>query len=107
MIAENLISQVKRKLNITWDDVDTEARITEIIESAIPSLIHKLGITDADFDFSKPGLENTLFKNYCLYDWNHCLNEFDDNYANDIGQIRAIHEVKSYKQSEAVANEES
>lgn len=91
-----LTGQVRRKLNITWDDDDTTARVEEIIESAIPTLIHKLGIVDSDFDFSKPGMENNLFRSYCLYEWNHCVNEFDDNYANDIAQVRAKHEVSNY-----------
>lgn len=88
-----LYGQVRRKLNITWDDDDTTARVEEIIESAIPIMLHKLGIADPDFDFSKPGQENNLFKSYCLYEWNHCANEFDDNYANDIGQVREKYEV--------------
>lgn len=92
----NLMGQVRRKLNITWDDDDTTARVEEIIDSAIPSLIHKLGIVDPEFDFSTPGMENNLFKSYCLYAWNHCENEFDDNYANDIAQVRAKHEVSGY-----------
>lgn len=100
-----LFTQVRRKLNITWDDDDTTARIEEIIDSAIPTLIHKLGIADQDFDFSVPGMENNLFKAYCLYDWNHCLNEFDDNYSNDIAQVRRKHEVEFYKTEES-ANEE-
>ena len=45
-----LLGQVRRKLNITWDDDDTTARIEEIIESAIPTMLHKLGIADPDFE---------------------------------------------------------
>lgn len=94
MDMDLLIEQVRRKLNITWEDDDTTSRIEEIIASAIPSLKHKLGIFVSDFDFSIAGAENTLFINYCLYEWNHCLNEFDDNYANDIAQVQAIWAVK-------------
>lgn len=95
-MTEKLYAQVKRKLNITWNDDDTDNRVEEIILSAIPALIHKLGIADPNFDFSEPGMENNLFKAYCFYEWNHCLNEFDQNYANDIAQVRAIHEVAAY-----------
>ena len=80
-MTEALIKQVNRKLNITWEDEETTARIIDIINSAIPDLIHKLGITDTDFDFSVAGAENTLFLAYCLYEWNHSLNEFDENYS--------------------------
>ncbi len=96
-MTENLLSQVKRKLNITWEDADTNNRLTDIIQSAIPTLKHKLGIADPNFDFAAPGMENNLFLAYCFYEWNHCLNEFDDNYANNILQVRAMHEVDYYE----------
>ena len=102
MVTENLIKQVKRKLNITWDDPETNARVEDIINSAIPTLTHKLGITDAFYDFSIAGAENTLFLAYCLYEWNHATNEFDVNYHNEIAQIRAKYEVAYY-----LANNES
>ena len=91
-----LFGQVKRKLNITWDDDETTARIEEIMASAIPDLKHRLGITDPDFDFSVAGAENTLYLAYCIYEWNHALSEFFVNYAEMIAQVRAQHEVKYY-----------
>ena len=96
-MSELLFAQVKRKLNITWEDEDTTAQIHEMIASAIPTMVHKLGIADESFDFSVAGQENTLFKNYCLYEWNHCVNEFDDNYKNEIAQVRAKHSVKHHQ----------
>lgn len=103
---ELLFKQVKRKLNITWDDDDTTARIEELIESAIPTVKRKLGIPDSlAFDFSVASTENMLFKNYCLYEWNHCVNEFDDNYHNDIAQVRADWIVK-YAKNEVTENAE-
>ena len=105
MTNPTLFSQVKRKLNVTWEDDDTTARIEEIIESAIPALLYKLGIADSDFDFSVPGMENNLFKAYCFYEWNHCSNEFDTNYWNDIAQVRAKHEVDYYEPGESTDEE--
>lgn len=96
-----LIDQVKRKLNVTWSDEDTDARIADIVDSVSPALRHKLGITDPEFDFSAPGRENMLFLAMCLYEWNHTANEFDDNYANEIAQCRAIHEVEYQKAQES------
>lgn len=100
MVDPILFREVKRKLNITWDDDETSAKIEEIIESAIPDLIHRLGITDPYFDFSAHGPEKSLLKNYCLYEWNHSLNEFFDNYADSIAQIRAKNEVKSFEKEQ-------
>ena len=96
----SLIEQVRRKLNITWNDEETDKRVNDIIASAMPILKHKLGIADADFDFSAPGLENLLFLAYCLYEWNHAANEFDSNYANELAQCRAVREVSFYIEHE-------
>lgn len=101
----NLWAQVRRKLNITWSDEDTDARLEDIIKSAIPTMIHKLGIADTTFDFSVEGAENTLFLAYCLYEWNHSTFEFDVNYANEIAQIRAKYEVAHYLASEGEESE--
>lgn len=103
-----LFGQVKRKLNITWDDEDTTARIEEIMDSAVPILLRKLGITDPDFDFSTPGEENTLFLAYCFYEWNHAASEFDVNYERMIAETRAAHEVAYYLENgEVGANAEN
>lgn len=101
----NLLEQVRRKLNITWSDEDTDKRLEDIINSAIPTLTHKLGITDTSFDFSVQGAENTLFLAYCLYEWNHSTNEFDTNYANEIAQIRAKYDVAYYLANEGEESE--
>lgn len=102
-----LIDQVKRKLDVTWVDEDTDGRISDIMNSAKVILLHKLGITDAEFDFSKDGPENLLFLAYCLYEWNHSANEFDVNYANDIAQCRAKHIVEHYKANGGGSNAET
>ena len=95
MSNQVLLNQVKRKLNITWDDDVTTARLEEIIASAIPDLKHKLGIV-GDFDFSAEGMENILFLNYCLYEWNHAIAEFDLNYERMIAQVRSKNDVAHY-----------
>lgn len=103
---EALFAQVKRKLNVTWSDPETDANINDIINSAEVAMRHKLGITSPYFDFSQPGMENNLFRAYCLYDFNHCLNEFDVNYANDIAQARDVHILKQYQEAEGTENAE-
>lgn len=102
-----LIGQVKSKLNITWEDEDTNKRIVEIIDSAIPDVIDMLGIADADFDFSSEGKEHDIFLNRCFYEWNHALEEFEANYSKMIARIRAKHEVDQYlADGEVVADAE-
>ena len=89
----DLLQRVKGKLKVTWQDESTDRRITEMIEDAQVTLNHKLG---AEIDYSAPGMERNLFLNYCLYAWNDCVNEFDNNYINEIYQIRNKYKVKRY-----------
>lgn len=105
MITDELINQVKRKLNITWDEESTNANVMDIIQSAIPTLIHKLGITDPEYDFGVAGAENTLFKAYCLYEYNHVTNEFDNNYSQLISEVRRKHTVSQYEASGDLTDE--
>lgn len=96
---EELKRIVKQKCNITWDDGETEQRIKEIIEDAIVVVKHKIGIKDGtNIDFAKEGQERTLFKNYCFYEWNNKVSEFDRNYENEIMQLRQKYEVKQYSE---------
>ena len=104
-MTETLFKQVKRKLNITWEDDETTARLNDIIGAAIPDLIHRLGITDPEFDFSVAGDENTLFLNRCFYEWEHILPEFYTNYAESIAQVRSRNDVKHYLESEEAISE--
>jgi hypothetical protein len=99
-MTEALLQQVRRKLNITWSDPDTDNRVSDIANQATSVMSFKLGIADNAFDFSEAGIENVLFLAYCLYLYNHCENEFDDNYLGMILQARSKHEVKANAESE-------
>lgn len=99
-MTEALLQQVKRKLNITWSDPDTDNRVSDIANQAKSVMLFKLGITDDAFDFSEAGIENVLYLAYCLYLYNHCENEFDDNYLGMILQARSKHEVMANAESE-------
>lgn len=90
--SAEFIAQVKRKLNITWSDADTDARVSDIMANAQSAVSDKIGVA-ADYDFSAAGRENELYLNYCLYAWNHVENEFDAAYLHEILQCRMIHEV--------------
>lgn len=94
----DLLDKVKEKLKITWQDESIDKRIEEMVEDAEITLNHKLG---AEIDYSAPGMERNLFLNYCLYAWNDCVNEFDNNYMNEIYQIRNKYKVKRYAEKKA------
>ena len=90
-LQQATVDQVKRHLNITWTDSDTEAKVIDMMLDAEIALNHKLG---AEIDFFAPGQERRLYLNYMLYAYNDCLNEFDAAYRAEILQIRHKYEVK-------------
>lgn len=98
-MAQELTAAVKRKLNITWTDKETDARVAEIMANAAVSLRYKLGLPET-YTFDTEGQEQSLFLSLCLYEWNHAANEFDANYANDILQIRQKLAVEAEKSGE-------
>lgn len=104
-MSETLTRQVKRKLNITWEDNTTDARVDDIMGSVDPWLRHKLGIADAEFDFGKPGTERDLFLSCCLYEWNHIpRDEFEENYKHTIADARAMHLVAHHLKEQEVGS---
>lgn len=86
-----LFERVKRHLNITWSDDDTDSKVIDKMADAEQSLNYLLG---AECDFFSPGMERQLFLNYMLYSWNDCLNEFENAYCSEILKIRHKYEVK-------------
>lgn len=91
-MAQDLTALVKRKLNITWSDEETDARVNDIIALAVPTMRHKLGLP-GDYDFTAAGQELNLLLSFCLYEWNNAAADFDSNYLNDILQVRQRQEV--------------
>lgn len=94
MVNEHLKEKVKNKLSITWDDDNTERRIETMMEDAEIELNHILG---AEADYSAPGMERSLYLNYCLYIWNGIKEEFKKTYIRDIYMVRHRNEVKEYE----------
>lgn len=94
-----MLQHLKDKLAITWDDEDTNRRLNNILNSAKTTLKYKLGLPNG-FTWSDDTMEGNLLLNYCFYEWNDAIDEFDNNYANDILQIRMKYEVASYDQEE-------
>lgn len=98
-MPDTLKDKVYRKLNITWSDADTDARVNDIMDAAAVELKHKIGLPDT-YTFEEAGQEQKLFLSLCLYEWNHAANEFDANYANDLLQARQRRAVAESEEAE-------
>lgn len=72
-----LLADVKNYLNITWDDVATDAKISGLIASAAAYLDGKLG---GQPDYEADGMARTLLMEYARYARDSALDVFETNY---------------------------
>lgn len=76
-LPEGLLDDVKVYLDITWEDEQTNRRITGLIEDGMAYLNDKLGEAG---DYLSPGYPRTLLKEYVRYARDAALDVFEGNY---------------------------
>lgn len=85
-----VMAAVRRKLNVTWTDADTDARLHDVVETVSPRLASLLGY-ESDYEFtSADGIAWGLFLNGCLYEFSDAWDDFTTNYADEILSARLI-----------------
>ena len=89
---ENFFKEVKRALNITWDDDDTNASVKDYIKNGATVLQNDVG---SYIDFTTDILARKLLKTYCRYERNNSEEDFIDNHLQDILKL----EVKYGKEN--------
>ena len=82
-VSTDVMAAVKRKLNVTWVDEGTEARVSDVIAAVSPSLALRCGM-DAEHEFVEGEPEWPLFLNACLYEYSDALDDFWRNYATEV-----------------------
>ena len=83
-----VMAAVRRKLNVTWTDVDTDVRLQDVVEAVSPRLASLLGYP-SDHEFtSADGSAWGMFLNGCLYEFSDAWDDFTANYASEILSTR-------------------
>lgn len=81
---------MSRKLNVTWTDADTDARLQDVVDTVSPRLARLVGYP-ADHKFaSADGDTWGLFLNGCLYEFSDAWDDFTTNYADEILSTRLM-----------------
>ena len=83
------LAAVRRKLNITWADEGTDARVQDVIASVTPVLARRCGL-DEGHAFAEGQPEWALFLNACLYEFSDALDDFWQNYAGEIAEAHLL-----------------
>ncbi len=94
-----LLEEAKNYLDITWDDEQTDLKLTGILRRGMAYLDEKAG---AVLDYSEEGQPKALLFDYARYARANALDEFQNNYLSDIVALHLNYRVK-----EATANAET
>lgn len=98
-MAYDLTAAVKRKLNITWSDGETDMRIADVIATVAPAVARVVALDVEPEEPTAKLIEDAetrgLVVNACFYEWSNALDEFWGNYADDIQRCRIKHELEA------------
>ena len=84
------LAAVKRKLNVTWEDEGTDARIGDVVAAVSPRLSSLLGYPPDHAYAAADGSAWGLFLNGCLYEFSDAWDDFTENYAREIRSVRLL-----------------
>ncbi|MCD8190165.1 MAG: hypothetical protein LUD78_08130 [Clostridiales bacterium] len=121
MELATLTELVKSRLNITWEDDITTAKVTNALTDALPSLCAKVGLAydyDADeaasavteqsgtaVDITAPSQLRHLLVTYAAYIFDQQGHLFDANYRTEINACRQRYEVRAIEAEESEDDE--
>lgn len=89
-VSADTMDAVRRKLNVTWDDPGTEARIEDAVLVAGPRAASLLGLP-GDHEFSVwDGALFGVFLDAVYYEFNNAADEFESNHERRIQSMRLL-----------------
>lgn len=98
-LPEGLLYEVKNYLGITWEDEDTDAKVSGLIASGMAYLDKKLG---EQGDYNADGLPRTLLMEHVRYARDSALDVFEQNYMSMILAMQNDRKVSVFELESAV-----
>lgn len=86
-----MIEELKRILNINWEDSETDLKLEEIIKRAESKVNALLG---SSIDYENNQEARSLLLNYVRYDYNNASEYFEENYQKEILRLQFLEAVK-------------
>jgi len=80
-LPEGLLEAAKNNLSITWNDPNTDANLTGILERG---MAHLNRIAGAAQDYTVEGDARALLFDYAVYARSGALSEFENNYLHEL-----------------------
>lgn len=101
-LPEQLLTDIKLDMGITWDDEATESKLRRIIAAGMIYLNKKLGEAA---DYEVDGDPRTLLFEYVRYARDAALDVFENNYRSLILSMQHSRQVKVYVESTSQTGE--
>lgn len=86
-----MIDELKRILNINWEDSETDLKLEEVIKRAESKVNTLLG---SNIDYENNQEARSLLLNYARYDYNNASEYFEENYHKEILRLQFLEAVK-------------
>lgn len=96
VLPEGLLEAARNYLDITWDDVAGDEKLTGIIARGIKYID---GIAGSAMDYTVEDKPRELLFDYCRYARSNALNEFQKNYLHELLTLQITQEVAAYEQA--------
>ncbi len=90
--------ELKNYLQITWDDEETDKRLSGILKRAT-ALLNKYAGVEIDFDKNED--ERQLLFDCCRYIYNNALANFEKDFSGDLISLRVQYAVEGYLNEQA------
>ena len=90
MLPNGLLNAAKNYLDITWEDADTDTKLTGILERGIAYLNRIAGVEQ---DYTVEGDAKALLFDYARYVRSNALDEFLTNYLPELLALQMYAEV--------------
>ncbi|WP_394923263.1 hypothetical protein [uncultured Robinsoniella sp.] len=92
-----LLSDVRNYLDITYDDPETDQKLTGIIERGKVYLDNIAGVQQ---DYEKETASRQLLFDYCRYARNNALESFEGNFKTELLTLRIGVQADDYAKSQ-------
>lgn len=93
MVTEALLNDVRNYLDITFEDDDTDWKLTGIIERGMNRLND---IAGAEQEYKKEALPKSLLLDYCRYARNNVLEQFEQSFRSELIALRMGAQADDY-----------
>lgn len=99
VLPTGLLEAVRSYLEITWEDLAGDEKVSGIIARGIKYID---GIAGTAMDYTVEDKPRELLFDYCRYARSNALNEFQKNYLHELLTLQLTQEVAAYEQENPV-----